>query len=107
MLPGEYRGDDDIGWLMHDFSCTKSDEKHYTELADRVRYFKEDDEGVRNMCRSIEEMLNEYGEEVTEKNKREFAMRMIDLGKYSLEDIAECTNLDIDTVRRLATEVKK
>ena len=103
MLPGEYRENDDIGWLMHDFSCTKSDEIHYTELADRVRYFKEDEEGVRNMCRSIEEMLAENTAEL----KREFAMRMIDLGKYSLEDIAECTNLDIDTVRRLATEVKK
>ena len=55
------------------------------------------------MCRSIEEMLAENTAEL----KREFAMRMIDLGKYSLEDIAECTNLDIDTVRRLATEVKK
>lgn len=51
------------------------------------------------MCRSIEEMLKEEDKEI--------AMRMIDLGKYSLEDIAECTNLDIDTVRRLASEVKK
>ena len=100
---GEYRGNDDIGWLMHDFSCTKSDEIHYTELAERVRYFKEDEEGVRNMCRSIEEMLKEYGEEV----KREFAKRMITLGKNSLEEISECTNLDIETVRQLASEVRK
>ena len=106
-MNGEYRGDDDIGWLMHDFSCTRSDEIHYTELADRVRYFKEDDEGVRNMCRSIEEMLNEYGEEVAEKKTKEFAMRMISLGKNSFEDIANCTNLDIETVRQLAAEVKK
>ena len=104
---GEYRGNDDIGWLMHDFSCTKSDEIHYTELAERVRYFKEDEEGVRNMCRSIEEMLKEYGEEVTEKNKLEFAKRMITLGKNSLEEISECTNLDIETVRQLASEVRK
>ena len=108
---GEYRGNDDIGWLMHDFSCTKSDEIHYTELAERVRYFKEDEEGVRNMCRSIEEMLKEYGEEVAEKttkqNKLEFAKRMITLGKNSLEEISECTNLDIETVRQLASEVRK
>ena len=108
---GEYRGNDDIGWLMHDFSCTKSDEIHYTELAERVRYFKEDEEGVRNMCRSIEEMLKEYCEEVAEKttkqNKLEFAKRMITLGKNSLEEISECTNLDIETVRQLASEVRK
>ena len=88
---------------MHDFSCTRSDEIHYTELADRVRYFKEDDEGVRNMCRSIEEMLAENTAEV----KRELAMRMISLGKNSFEDIANCTNLDIETVKQLAAEVKK
>ena len=100
---GEYRGNDDIGWLMHDFSCTKSDEIHYTELAERVRYFKEDEEGVRNMCRSIEEMLKEYGEEV----KREFAKRMINAGKIPLEEIAEYTGLSIESVEKLASEVRK
>ena len=104
---GEYRGNDDIGWLMHDFSCTKSDEIHYTELAERVRYFKEDEEGVRNMCRSIEEMLKEYGEEVTEKNKLEFAKRMINAGKIPLEEIAEYTGLSIESVEKLASEVRK
>ena len=51
------------------------------------------------MCRSIEEMLKEEDKEI--------AIRMIDAGKVPLKEIAECTNLDIDTVRRLATEVKK
>ena len=104
---GEYRGDDDIGWLMHDFSCTRSDEIYYTELAERVRYFKEDEEGVRNMCRSIEEMLKEYGEEVTEKNKLEFAKRMINAGKIPLEEIAEYTGLSVESVEKLASEIRK
>ena len=78
-------------------------EIHYTELAERVRYFKEDEEGVRNMCRSIEEMLAENTAEL----KREFAMRMITLGKNSLEEISECTNLDIETVRQIASEVRE
>ena len=55
------------------------------------------------MCRSIEEMLAENTAEV----KREFALRMISLGKNSYEDIAKCTNLDIETVRQLAAEMKK
>ena len=58
------------------------------------------------MCRSMEEMLNEYGEEVTEKNKREFAMRMIDAGKVPLNEIAEYTGLSIDSVNQLAAEVR-
>ena len=88
---------------MHDFSCTKLDEIHYTELAERVRYFKEDEEGVRNMCRSIEEMLVENTEEV----KREFAKRMIEDGTNPLEKIAVFTGLSIESVEKLASEVRK
>ena len=65
--------------------------------------FTEDEEGVRNMCRSIEEMLKEYGEEV----KREFAKRMINAGKIPLEEIAEYTGLSIESVEKLASEVRK
>ena len=31
---------------MHDFSCTNPKDMYYKILADRVRYFKEDEEGV-------------------------------------------------------------
>ena len=30
---------------MHDFFCTDPDDMHYKELADKVRYFKEDEKG--------------------------------------------------------------
>lgn len=33
------------GKLMHDFFCTDPDDMHYRELADKVRYFKEDEKG--------------------------------------------------------------
>ena len=99
---GEYRGDDDIGWLMHDFSCTNADDIHYTEIAERIRFLKEDDEGVRSMCRSIEEMLKEE----KERNTLEFARRMIALNKYPLEEIAECTGLKVDEIKKLASEIR-
>ena len=35
-----------LGKLMHDFFCTDPDDMHYKELADKVRYFKEDEKGV-------------------------------------------------------------
>jgi|GEM_PF-5016476 len=69
--------------------------------------FTEDEEGVRNMCRSIEEMLKEYGEEVTEKNKLEFAKRMIEDGTNPLEKIAVFTGLSVESVEKLASEVRK
>ena len=41
---------------MHDFSCTDAKDMKYKILADRVRYFKEDEKGVATMCRAMEEM---------------------------------------------------
>lgn len=99
---GEYRGDDDIGWLMHDFSCTNADEMKYTELAERVRYYKEDEKGIRSMCRSIEEMLEKKGKE----DSLEFAKRLIAKGKVPLEDVSEYSGLSFDEVKKLASEYK-
>ena len=42
-----------LGKLMHDFSCTDAKDMKYKILADRVRYFKEDEEGVATMCLSL------------------------------------------------------
>ena len=50
------------------------------------------------MCRSIEEMLKEEDKEI--------AIRMIDAGKVPLKEIAEYTGLSIDSVRKLAAEVR-
>ena len=44
---------------MHDFKCKNADDMYYSDLADMVRYFKEDKEGVKTMCRAMEEMRAE------------------------------------------------
>lgn len=46
-----------LGQWMHDFQCTDADDMHYRLLADRVRYFKEDKEGVEFMCRAMNALL--------------------------------------------------
>ena len=103
---GEYRGDDDIGRLMHDFHCTSADDMQYTELAERVRHFKEDDEGVRSMCRSIEEMLEKNTREVRAEDRLDFAKRMIEEGDLSLDKMARLSGIPIEDVRKLAAEMK-
>ena len=40
---GKYRGNDEIGKLMHDFSCTNPDDMNYEALAEKARYFKHSD----------------------------------------------------------------
>ena len=56
---GQYNGDDDLGRLMHDFLCNDPDDMHFDILAERSRYFKENPEGVSEMCKAMEDMRNE------------------------------------------------
>ena len=86
-----------LGRLMHDFSCTDPSDMNYKILADRVRYFKSDEEGVLIMCRMLEEMRNETALETT----KEFALRLIIRGKDTLEEIAEITKLPLSEINRL------
>ena len=48
-----------LGRLMHDFACKNANDMYYTTLADKVRYYKENQEGVDNMCKAMEEMRAE------------------------------------------------
>lgn len=50
---------------MHDFFCTSADDMNYKELADKVRYFKEDEKGVAAMCKVMEDMRNETAKNAT------------------------------------------
>ena len=35
---GEYRGDSEIGKLMHDFNCTQADDMTFPLMAEKTRY---------------------------------------------------------------------
>ena len=54
---------------MYDFYCTDAGKMNYEILADRVRYFKEDERGVEIMCREMEIMRNQAHEEGIEKGR--------------------------------------
>ena len=96
---GEYRGDSDIGKLMHDFSCTDADDMNFELMAERTRYLKENPEGVSEMCKVIEDMLNENRKETM----IDTAQRMIADGILTLEKIAEYVGLPLDEVKKLQT----
>lgn len=97
---GQYRGDDEIGKLMHDFSCTNPDDMNYDALAKRARYFKQDEKGVRSMSKIMEDMMRE-----AEQNKaKKTAIRLIKIGKMSLDEIAEATELSLDELKELESQ---
>ena len=56
---GQYRGEDDLGKLMHDFLCNDPDDMHFDILAAGSRYYKENPKGVSEMCKAMEDMRNE------------------------------------------------
>ena len=86
-----------LGQLMHDFSCTSAAEMHYPILADRVRYFKEEQEGVATMSRVFEEIARKAEQEKAIK----VARRMLTMGKYSYEEISALLDLSVEEVKAL------
>ena len=68
---GQYRGNDPVGLLMHDFFCKKPEEMNNTVLAQSVRYYKDEKEGVDFMCRISEEIWNDGKAEGRAEGKAE------------------------------------
>ena len=97
----QIKDDTALGKLMHDFSCTSAEEMHYQILADRVRYFKEDTEGVATMCKAMEDMRNEAAREAVKENAIKAARSFLALGKLSYEEIANSLGLTVDEVKAL------
>ena len=100
-MNGECQGDSEIGKLMHDFNCTKADDMNYELMAERTRYLKEDPKGVNEMCRIMEEMRNESLKEGIKEGAINSAKRMVEAGKYALEEIVSISGLSLEEVEKL------
>ena len=111
-----YKDDSELGKLMHDFSCANPSDMNYSTLAHKTRYFKEDDKGVKHMCKIMEEIKAEgFAEGRAEgfadgenkgKAEAEIAMknaiRMLKGGKLSVDEISQYTELSVEKVKELA-----
>lgn len=87
----------ELGRLMHDFFCTDPEDMHYEQLASKAKYFKQDEKGVKSMCKVLEDMRMDVAKDA--------AIRFIKLNKLTLEEIASALNLPLDTVKALAETV--
>ncbi len=105
---GEYRGESNLGKLMHDFNCTQASDMNFELMAERTRYLKENPKGVSEMCRILEDMRNESLNEGIKVGIREgmkaAALRMLDTGKYALEEIVTISGLSFEEVSQLKAE---
>lgn len=83
-----------LGRLMSDFYCTDAKDMNYKELSERVRHYKETEEGVDKMGSVLDELRDEV--------RIETARKMISDGELSLEKIADYSGLSLEKVRELA-----
>ena len=100
---GAMKGSDTaLAKLMSDFFCTEAKDMNFKELSEKVRYFKESEKGVERMFDSLEDMRNEVWNESKNATRIETALKMIECGKLTLEEISHISGLPLDKVRELA-----
>ena len=56
---GECQSESPLGRLMHDFCCSDPNDMYSDVLAERVRFFKEDEKGVAAMCNVMKEIYDD------------------------------------------------
>lgn len=81
------------------------DDMNYRELAEKVRYFKEDEKGIDTMCKVMEDMRNETAKKAAEQEKFNIAQSLIKMGKLSMEEIAASVQLSLEKVQELALQI--
>lgn len=102
---GQYKGDDPIGDLMHDFHCKKADDMKNKILADRIRYLKESDKGVKHMCRIMEDFAKEERKDERNETTIEMAAKLLESGKMTEEEIAELYKLTAKQMKAIKERV--
>ena len=105
---GEYRGDNPLGKLLHDFSTSNADEMYYKEFADKMRFYKQDEEGVKMASKIIEEYGDIRAAEALKQGIQqgiqqgahqkaiEDAKKLLADGKYTAPEISELLNIPVE-----------
>ncbi len=85
---GNYKGEDEVGKLLHDFGCKESKDMYYPELAKGVRHFKEEG-GRRIMCEAVERYAKSYAEKYAEQKAENVRLNSL-----------------LDSIRKIMTNMK-
>ncbi len=70
-MNASYKGDNDLGRLMHDFLFSDPDDMYTELLADKARYLKSDPKGVDIMCKVMEDLREESIQRGIDQNRVE------------------------------------
>ena len=97
--------DTELGRLMHDLHCKEASEMYSNILSARVHQLKETEEGVKEMCRELEEIYNEGEVSGERKAKKETAISLAEMG-MPVEQIAKAVKIAVETVQNWIEEEK-
>lgn len=111
--------DTPLGMLMHDFCCKNPDDMYYKKLAEKIRYFKEEKEGLDKMGDVMEKLIAKREKEALEKMAKKYEAKAakaqkearISLAKEMLADnvcidkIVKYSKLSVKEVRALAAKM--
>jgi len=118
---GSYQEMDEIGMLMKDMNNQDWHTMYNKELAKLMRYYKETQEGGREMCRVLEEVRKEEREKALKEGRNkgrkegqmigerkgrvkqqiEMTKNLIQEGSLSLESISKVSGLTLDKVKKI------
>ena len=89
----------ELGRLMHDFFCMDPNDMFNEVLVEKARYYKEDEEGVKTMCKVLEDMRNEVREKAMAKGREEgliLAYLQSEISQSAVMRILNITNDEFD-----------
>jgi len=89
---------------MQDMANNDPATMNYSLLAKCVDYYKNSKEGNETMCKAMEDLWNEAMEQGLNEARKASALLMLTNGKLSLEEIAECSGLTLEEVKKLQNE---
>lgn len=108
---GKYKGNDEIGRLIHDFNCKNSKDMYYEPLAEGVRHFKETEEGRENMCDAVKKYADgvalKYGAEREEQTKVNLVKSLMDSMKLSMDQAMTALKIEGDERAVIAKQMKQ
>lgn len=102
---GKYEGNDPIGDLMHDFHCKKADDMKSKLLAERARYLKESEQGVKHMCRIMEDFAKEERKEAKIEERMNLAAKVLESGKMTEEELTEMFKLTAKQLKAIKEKI--
>ena len=86
---GRYKGNNNIGKLVHDFSVADADDMYIKELADSVRHFKKNEEGRKEMTDPVERYAKKYAKEKSLEDQTMYIKNLMESMKLSLDQILD------------------